>query len=148
MALFKKEERKFPRITPGKNRPITVNINGKNFLEIVQACDISEDGIGITVPNRLNGCDINSVVSVVLTLPEPYKHSLRFKGKIRHISKNSFGVLFLEISRSDRRLVKSYIALRLENKPWYIKLNYKVQHILAYRFLGFTQKKLLKPAHK
>ena len=119
-----KDSRKQLRVIPEADHLITVDINGDNFLEIVNAADISEDGIGIATPSRLEGCRIDEIVSLVVTLPYPGRRIFHVMGKVKHISGMKFGVLFVDVGRADLQAIRRYVASRLKEKSWSVRVFY------------------------
>jgi len=113
----KNEKRRHIRVQPEKKRPVEININGQNFLTIIYANDISEGGIGIIVPEKFKGCKINNNVSLVITLPAPFKKSFLVTGRIIHVINEKFGVEFLDLTKENRKILKKYINSRLKEKP-------------------------------
>ncbi len=111
-----KERRKFARVHPDPKHPIEVQIMGNDFLDIVFARNISEGGMKIMVPHLFAGCDIDSTVEFIVTLPGA--KSFLAKGKIKHLkpqneSDGSFGVKFTEIKPVNRVQIKNYVTTRL-----------------------------------
>jgi len=127
MSEFReKKGRKQIRVAPEAGHPVTVDINGDNFLEIVDAADISEDGIGISTPSRLEGCRIDEIVSLVITLPHPVRHIFHGIGKVKHISGEKFGVFFIDVSRADLKAVRRYVGRRIKDKSWPVRVRYTI----------------------
>ncbi|ETR70460.1 MAG: hypothetical protein OMM_08794 [Candidatus Magnetoglobus multicellularis str. Araruama] len=113
----KNEKRRHIRVQPDKKRPVEININGQNFLRILYANDISEGGIGIIVPEKFKGCKINNNVSLVITLPHPYKKIFLVTGRIIHVMNEKFGVEFLDLTKENRKILKKYINRRRTDNP-------------------------------
>lgn len=89
---------------------------GTDFLDVLEARNISVGGMKIIVPHLFKGCDINSPVDVIIKLPQ--RKSFKARGLIKHIHGNqksdgSFGFKFTEISESDREAVDRYVQKRL-----------------------------------
>ncbi len=123
------EKRRHLRVKPDKKEPIRIDINGENFIEILNIYDISSDGACIIVPHMFENCKINKNVSVVLTLPEPVKESILVSGKIKHTAQNRFGISFFDVSRTNKRKIRGYIYSRLEGYPFFTKIMYNLRII-------------------
>ncbi len=97
------------RVQPRPGEPVSVQIMGSGFLDVLVARDISARGVGVVVPHRFEGCRVDDDVELVITLPgEP--HFLA-RGRIVHRTKTSeefFGLEFSDIARQDRRRVDAY----------------------------------------
>ncbi len=120
------DRRQFVRVAPEKNYPIRIDINGENFLDILCANDISENGIGVSVPHRFKGCDTQSTVTFIICLPYPEKSLISATGQIKHVSGDRFGVCFNRLSEGTRLKIKSYIAVRLKQDSIVDWFKYKV----------------------
>lgn len=125
----KDERRKYIRVLPEHNHPISVDINGENFIEVLEAIDISEGGVGISVPYRFKGCYIDMPVTLVISLPQPVEYSFSVFGKIKHIANKKFGVVFLNIDKISLMKIRKYIAYRIRNESWIMRLKYKFRLI-------------------
>jgi len=126
----KPDKRRHVRVQPEKKRPVEININGQNFLTIIYANDISEGGIGIIVPEKFKGCKINNNVSLVITLPKPFKKSFLVTGRIIHVINEKFGVEFLDLTKENRRILKKYINSRLQDEPEHNKEKKFLKYVL------------------
>jgi c-di-GMP-binding flagellar brake protein YcgR len=116
--------RNFIRVAPEPNAPVRVDINGADFIETIKAVDISENGIGITVPHGFHGCHVDQPASFVIHLPQPINKFFRVDGMIRHVRNQSFGVRFTNLSDKSRTLIRSYIALGVKKRGWWDYLRY------------------------
>jgi len=130
----KGDKRRFVRVNPLKKAPISIDINGVNFLKIIHASDISEGGIGIRVPEKFKGCEINKNVSLVISLPKPYNKSFLVTGRIIHVVNEKFGVEFLDLSKENRDILKKYINKRLKDDPTKKKEKKLLIYILLLNF--------------
>jgi len=113
--VYYKEKRRSTRVRPDPASPIEVQIIGVSFLEVLHARNICIHGMGIFVPHRFEGYNIDSCVELIITLPQgrPFKAI----GKIRHEankSKSFFGVEFVELDEKDRQAIAQYVELRKE----------------------------------
>lgn len=106
-------QREAVRVRPDAQAGVTVHINGSDFIEIQKALDISEGGIRLRVPHRFEGCRIDGLVGLVITLPVPDTQPFRLEGRIRHIQEDTFGIQFAGSNDKARQLLRRYIALRL-----------------------------------
>jgi PilZ domain len=108
------DARQAVRVRPHPSEPIEIQVMSENFLDIFDARDISETGIGIFVPYRFEGCNLKSPIDLVITLPgaEPFLA----KGRIVHRTKVAtefFGVEFVDLPSSAVVMVEDYVARRL-----------------------------------
>ncbi|KPA15213.1 Type IV pilus assembly PilZ domain protein [Candidatus Magnetomorum sp. HK-1] len=131
----KGDKRRFVRVNPLRKNPIPININGVNFLKIIYASDISEGGIGIKVPEKFKGCEINKNVSLVITLPKPFKKSFLVTGRIIHVVNEKFGVEFLDLSKENRNILKKYINKRIQDDPKNKKEKKFLKYILFFNVI-------------
>lgn len=107
------ERRRYIRVTPEPERPIRVDINGENFLDILYVSDISEGGIGFQVEHQFSGCAIERPVHFILDLPPPVSALISAEGSIRHVMDRAFGIEFGTLSREARHHIHDYIHYRL-----------------------------------
>lgn len=123
------ERRRHIRVEVEKERPISVHINGLNFLDILTVIDISEGGICIAVAHMFEGCRIDQSVTLVITLPPPMEYDFLVTAKIRHMAGEKFGVQFLDLKRRDRARIRCYVASRLAAEPWLLRLKHRLHLI-------------------
>jgi c-di-GMP-binding flagellar brake protein YcgR len=116
--------RQFVRVKPERNAPIRVDINGVDFIETIQAVDISENGIGIVVPHGFQGCHVDQPASFVIHLPPPINKFFRVDGQIRHMQHHAFGVRFTNLNDKSRALIRQYIALGMKKRGWWDYIRY------------------------
>ena len=98
------------RAQPISDHPVTVQIMGAGFLDVLAVRDISARGVGVYVPHCFEGCRLDDAVDLVITLPGARPFLAR--GRIAHRTKSVdefFGVEFSEISRADSRRIRQYI---------------------------------------
>ena len=119
VAMSYREKRVHERIKPDPKHPIEIQIMGKNFIDILNAEDISEGGIGIIVPHKFEGCDIDSPVELVITLPPD--NCFKAQGKIRHYSqqltdKGIFGVEFTDMKKKNWKDISLYVKVLARKK--------------------------------
>jgi c-di-GMP-binding flagellar brake protein YcgR len=129
MIKKKDERRKHIRILPERNHPISVDINGENFIEVLKAIDISEGGVGISVPSELKGCYTDMPVTLVISLPQPEEYLFSVLGKIKHVANKKFGVIFLNLDKTSLMKIRRYIAYRIKSESWILRLKYKLRLI-------------------
>ncbi|MGD0101495.1 MAG: PilZ domain-containing protein [Acidobacteriota bacterium] len=130
MIKKKDERRKHIRVLPEHNYPISVDINGENFIEVLKAIDISEGGVGISVPSELKGCYTDMPVTLVISLPQPVEYLFSVLGKIKHVANKKFGVIFLNLDKTSLMKIRQYIAYRIKSESWIMYLKYKLRLIL------------------
>jgi len=129
MIKKKDERRKHIRVLPEHNYPISVDINGENFIEVLKAIDISEGGVGISVPSELKGCYTDMPVTLVISLPQPVEYLFSVLGKIKHVANKKFGVIFLNLDKTSLMKIRQYIAYRIKSESWIMYLKYKLRLI-------------------
>ncbi len=106
------EQRQKQRVRPGLGDPVEIQIMGTDFLDIFLARDVSETGMGIEVPYKFEGCDIDHPIELIITLPPD--NCFKASGIIRHsdvkLSKQGiFGVEFISIQHGHENDIKIYI---------------------------------------
>lgn len=115
------------RIVPTSTEPIKININGENFIDILQANDISVGGIGITVAHGFKNCNLKAVVSFIIELPIDEKiNVIKVQGIITHVSGNRFGVAFKNMPEISRCTIKKYIASKIKEESLFEWMRFKV----------------------
>lgn len=126
-TIHPSERRNNIRVVPTSSEPINININGENFIDILQANEISIGGIGITVAHGFKNCNLNSMVSFIIELPIDEKKSvIKVQGVITHLSGNRFGVAFKNMPEMTRFTIKKYIASRIKEESLIEWMRYKV----------------------
>jgi c-di-GMP-binding flagellar brake protein YcgR len=112
-----RERRAFHRVKPRSGEPIEVQIVGEDFMDLFHAVDISAGGLGVRVPHRFEGCNIDANVDLVVKLPR--EKSFMARGVVRHKTlptrdqQTFFGVEFTSISDGDRKRIEEYVRVRL-----------------------------------
>ena len=113
-----KEARCAARVRACENEPIEIQLMSDQFLDIFDARDISISGVGIYVPYRFEDCNLKSLVSLVITLPE--RRPFIAKGRIVHRSKTErefFGIEFVDLSEVQSQEIARYVERRLAEDP-------------------------------
>ena len=92
--------------------PVEVQIMGPNSIDVLRARDVSAEGIGVLVPLRFEGCDIDSQVELVVSLPR--QRPFVAHGRVRHATEGGggsdcFGVHFTQLSPEHRRRLEAYL---------------------------------------
>lgn len=123
------DRRRHIRVIPDRNQPLSVDINGANFIEILKVIDISEGGVGIKVPHGFARCDLNQPINFVLTLPLPKKVLVRGSGRIKHISGDRFGLAFNPLPDIVVDQIRDYIALHVREESLFLWAKYKMGFI-------------------
>ena len=98
------------RAQPSPDQPVTVQIMGTGFLDVLAVRDISARGVGVYVPHRFEDCRLDDAVDLVITLPG--ERPFLARGRIAHRTKSVdefFGVEFSDISRADSRRIRNYL---------------------------------------
>ena len=101
------------RVRPTAALPVEVQIIGKGSLDVLRTRDLSVSGVGVWVEHRFAGCDIESPVELVITLPR--SRPFLAKGIIRHLTQDGepseyLGVELTELSRANREQIAAYVA--------------------------------------
>lgn len=109
--------RQHPRVRPDNGKPVIIDLNGEDFIDILHARDISEGGVGILVPHQFAQCRVDEEVRLMITLPAPVNATVKATGKIRHKSGDAFGVRFTQVSNGDRAKIRQYVRSRLPEEP-------------------------------
>jgi hypothetical protein len=110
-AIANENRREYKRVMPEPHAPVRVDINGDDFIEVINAVDISEGGIRLSVKHRFEGCHVDRPASFIVYLPQPINKLVRFEGTITHVRDDSFGVRFTNLNEQGRALVRRYIEL-------------------------------------
>jgi hypothetical protein len=118
------EMRQYLRLKPEPGFPISVDINGDGFIDVVHALDIGEGGLRIKVSHQFNGCHIDNVASFIVHLPQPVNKDIRLKGRIRHVHNDSFGVQFVALGDGPRAYLRRYIAVCLRHRSFWEYVRY------------------------
>ena len=97
---------------------------GEGFLDIVKARDICEGGVGVWIPHGFSGCDIQSYVELVVTLPG--RKSFMVTGSVKHDSESKagerfFGIAFAKLNPERCTWIRSYVSRRAEEEPGSVK---------------------------
>jgi hypothetical protein len=103
--------REYVRVLPEPHAPVRVDINGDDFIEVINAVDISEGGIRLSVKHRFEGCHVDRPASFIVYLPQPINKLFRFEGTITHVRDDSFGVRFTNLTSDAKALVRRYVDL-------------------------------------
>ncbi len=127
--FWSKNRRKYFRAVPEKKHPVLLDINGENFIEMLTAVSLSQEGVGIRVPHGFKGCEINNEVELVLSLPYPINQSILIFGKIKYINSLKFGISFNKMSSESKKIIREYIQYRIKDEPFYIRLLYLLRII-------------------
>lgn len=112
-ARFSRDKRRpAPRVRPLAAQPVEIQVMGTGTLDVLHARDISTSGVGIYVPHRFRGCDIDSEVELVVTLPK--RRPFLTRGVIRHVTRHGepteyFGVEFTDLRDAHRKQIQAYV---------------------------------------
>lgn len=109
--------RQFDRVEPEHGQPIRVDFNGDDFIDVLEATDISCGGLGVTVPHGFDGCNLDSLVSLIIQLPDPVNECVSVKGQVIHLNEARFGVAFVTMNPSAQEKIQEYIDYRLGVRP-------------------------------
>ncbi|MGI9590052.1 MAG: PilZ domain-containing protein [Myxococcota bacterium] len=102
-----------PRYRPRNAHPVEVQIMGPHLLDVLKARDISTTGIGVFVPHRFEGFNLDTQLELVITLPR--QRPFLTLGRIRHATERGgespfFGVQLTQLSRAQRDTLETYLA--------------------------------------
>lgn len=127
MKENKKSKRRHVRVQAEPGRPVTVDINGQNFVDVLQVYDISEGGLSVNVPHGFEGCSLDQPVDLVVNLPDPVISSFTATGKIKHISQEKFGVVFLAVNQTNLKATRRYVSHRVRHRPWWVRMGMRLK---------------------
>ena len=110
---WRSESAPAPRYRPRSAHPVEVQIMGPHLLDVLKARDISTTGIGVFVPHRFEGFNLDTQVELVITLPR--QRPFVTQGRIRHATERGgespfFGVQLTQLSRAQRDALESYLT--------------------------------------
>lgn len=112
------EQRSYVRVHPHPKRPVQIQIIGQNFIDVFPVVDVSVGGVGVRVPHRFDGCEINEEVDLVLSLPG--LRPIQMRGTIRHVRDEPggslFGLQFSNLGPSQRAAVQKFVDQRLSGE--------------------------------
>jgi len=119
-SMIQRERRRESRIVPPSDKPAELQIMGKDFLEIPEVRDISENGLAISVPHKFNGHKPTQEVDLLLTLHG--QGTVKARGAIRHVSYTrndtaTFGVELVSIDEAGRDKIRRYVEKVQEGVP-------------------------------
>lgn len=95
--------------------PVEIQIMGVGTLEVLTAHDVSITGIGIRVPHRFLGCELDQEVKLIITLPgmRPFWAT----GIVRHVYTDGddgrVGVEFTKMDPPDLVHIMRYVEARM-----------------------------------
>ncbi len=100
------------RVTPRGGAPVEIQVMGPGRLDVLNARNVSQTGIGVYVPHGFSGCDLEAEVELVITLPG--ERSFLARGLIKHQTESGgegrhFGLVFTEISQEHRALIRGFV---------------------------------------
>jgi len=104
------------RVVPSRVAPVEIHVMGVGSLDVLNARNVSQTGIGVYVHHGFAGCDLDEEVELVITLPG--ERSFLARGVIKHQTDGGnegrhFGVHFTEVTRQHRALIRDYVNARL-----------------------------------
>lgn len=123
----KKSKRRHVRVQSEPGRPVTVDINGQNFVDVLPVHDISEGGLSVNVPHGFEGCSLDQPVELVVNLPDPIISSFTATGKIKHISQTNFGVVFLAVNQQHIQMTRRYVNHRTRHHSWWVRMGMRLK---------------------
>ena len=132
MKENKKSKRRHVRVQAEPGMPVTVDINGENFVDVLSVHDISEGGLSVNVPHGFQGCRLEQPVELVVNLPDPIVSSFMATGKIKHISQKNFGVVFLAVSQKNLKVARRYVNHRIRHRSWWARMGARLKIYLAW----------------
>ncbi len=116
-AAFWKPTRTDVRVVPGRGAPVEIQVIADKSLDVLNARNVSETGMGVYVPHGFEGFDLEEEVDFVITLPREL--SFLTRGVIKHRTDGGregrhFGLHFTQISREHRNKLRRYVAATAE----------------------------------
>jgi len=109
------EKRRTKRVLPAPDQPVLISMQLERCPGTVHATNISQYGMGISLPEDFKTYGIETSVRVEVALPEPVNEKFTAMVKIVHQQDSNYGVRFEEIAKQDEVLLLKYIDHRLEN---------------------------------
>ena len=104
--------RRHLRAYPTQSNPVEVQIMGEDSLNILHARDVSLSGIGVVVPHRFEGCDIESGVELVLSFPNA--RSFKTRGRVVYRQEDAtstyFGIEFTDLDETYKDIITRFIT--------------------------------------
>jgi hypothetical protein len=102
------------RVRPDPDRPVEVQVMSPGWLDVLQARDISETGIGVFMPHGFEGSTLDSKIELIVMLPDASPFAAG--GILRHRTVNGplafFGVELVRIPDTARDTLRAYIQGR------------------------------------
>jgi len=108
------EQRRHSRVEMVADAPVRIDIIGEDFIDVLSAVDISEGGLGLNVPHRFEGCNLDDLVSMIVQLPAPVDGYFSVMGRIMHVSNDAFGAAFVGLPDMARQQIRAYISSRID----------------------------------
>ncbi|MCP4601526.1 MAG: PilZ domain-containing protein [Proteobacteria bacterium] len=113
-----RNRRRFSRVAPMDGEPVEIQIIGENFMEQIEARDISKGGISILVPHMFEGCRVDGELDLIISLPKTRPFMAR--ATIRHTKSRDdetgiFGVKFTSIEEAHIQTVEDYVDDLMKN---------------------------------
>ncbi len=107
------ERRRYPRAIPLSGKPVEVQLIGEDFIEVVEAEDISERGLAIVVRHRFENCHISATVDLIIALPHyaPFKARGLVRRAARGRDRSLFGVELTTIDPKHQAAIAHYVEL-------------------------------------
>jgi hypothetical protein len=101
-----------PRYRPTKGHPVEIQIMGEHLLDVLRARDVSVTGIGVLVPHRFEGFNLDSDVELLISLPR--QRPFLTRGRIVHSTDRGgesafFGVSLTNLSAEHRGILQAYL---------------------------------------
>lgn len=101
-----------PRVRPRPSEPVEVHIMGGRSLDILHARNVSDTGLGVWVPHRFEGCDLDEEMTLVITLPR--RRSFVARGTLKHVTSREagpghFGVEFTALAERHCEAIRDYV---------------------------------------
>jgi CheY-like chemotaxis protein len=87
-----------------KAEQVKVDIVGKNFVDIINAKDISMGGVAVYIPHFIIDCKIGEVVDCIITLPG--EKIVITQGRIKHMGEDQnffFGIEFVQMDQESKK---------------------------------------------
>lgn len=100
-------------MVPRRNEPISVQLIGNGFIEMLSARDISTGGLAVAIQHDVDPAVLTDELQIIVSLPGA--RSFSAQGLVRHISTSAkmFGVQFTSIKPNDLASLEAYVSARV-----------------------------------
>lgn len=114
--------RKYPRVIPTQENPVTVKVLDEGVPAVTEVRDISEGGVELELAEPLAADKVDRKLTLEVSLPEPVNATLTTSGRIRHAAEQAVGLRFVELAAEDRQRLRRYVQHRTRSESWLTRL--------------------------